>query len=71
MKMHFSDLFFYQNGRIEPKVPVHINGMTMMPGVISGGGVYFGGLDLNQLVNKYLEVDVQNGVHVIKGFYNS
>lgn len=70
MKMHFDELFINQNGMVNPKVTVHINGLTMSPGVSFGGGVSIGGFDLTQFIGKYLEVELQNGVYVIKKVYN-
>lgn len=70
MRKHFDELFTNQNGMVNPKVTVHINGVTMSPGVSFGGGVFFGGVDLTQFIGKYLEVELQNGVYVIMGVYN-
>ena len=67
MRMHFDELFTNQNGMVAPKVNVHINGVTMGPGVSFGGGVSVGGVDLTQLIGKYFDVEIQNGVHIIKG----
>jgi len=70
MKVHFRDVFqILSNGAFGPKVPVHVNGVTMTPGVGFGPGVQFGGLDLSQIQAKFLEVDIQNGVYVVKGYY--
>jgi len=70
MRMHFYDLFAVTPDRmISPRVPVHINGVTMGPGVAFGGGVSFGGVDLAGIAGRDLEVVVENGVHVIKGHY--
>jgi urease alpha subunit len=70
MKKHFDELFTNQNGMVNPKVTVHINGVTLSPGVSSGVGVSYGGVDLTQFIGKYLEVELQNGVCVIRGVYN-
>lgn len=70
MRVNFNDIFTVQNGVISPKVQIHINGVTMGPGISFGSGVAFGGVDLTQLVGKDLEVEVQNGVYTIKGVYN-
>jgi len=71
MRVHFSDLFTVQNGAVQPKTAVHINGITMSPGVSIVGGVSIGGVDLTQYIGKFLEVDkTPEGVYVIKGVYN-
>lgn len=71
MKVHFNELFSVENGMVQPKTPVHINGITMSPGVSFGGGVSLGGVDLTQFINKYIEVEkMADGVYDIKGFYN-
>lgn len=56
---------------ISPKVPIHVNGITMGPGVGFGGGVSFGGVDFTSFVGKYLEVNVDhvNQVNIIVGVY--
>lgn len=69
MKLHFSQIFEITNGQIAPKVPVHVNGITMTPGVSFSSGVSFGGVDLTQFIGKYLEVENQGGVIVISGYY--
>jgi len=70
MKKHFDELFSTQNGMVSPKVPVNIGGVTMTPGVSFGGGVLFSGVDITQFKGKYFEVELQNGVYVIKGVYD-
>lgn len=71
MRVHFDELFSVQNGMVQPKTAVHINGITMTPGVSLGGGVSFGGVDLTQFIGKYLEVDrMPDGVYDIKSVYN-
>jgi hypothetical protein len=63
-------LFNNNNGVVTPKVNVNINGVTMSPGVSFGGGVLFGGVELTQYIGKDFDVELQNGVYVIKGIYN-
>lgn len=70
MRKHFDELFTTQNGMVSPKVTIHVNGVTMSPGVGFGGGVSFGGVDLTQFIGKYFDVEYQNGVYIIKGIYN-
>ncbi len=70
MQKDFSELFSVQNGMVAPKVTVNINGITMGPGVGFGGGVSFGGVDLTQFIGKKFEVELENGIYVIKGVYN-
>ncbi|HEY1018924.1 MAG TPA: hypothetical protein VGE25_08010 [Sediminibacterium sp.] len=69
MKVSFNQIFNISNGMVTPKVVVHINGVTMSPGVSFGGGVMFGGVDLTKFIGKDFEVEVSNGVYVIKGVY--
>lgn len=70
MKLHFDQLFSNQGGYIKPKVKVQINGITMGTGVSFGSGITFGGVDLVTFVGKYLDVEVQNDVHIIKGVFD-
>ncbi len=70
MRKRFSELFEVQGGAISPKVPVNINGVGMGPGVSFGGGVLFGGVDLTKFIGKDFEVELQNGVYVVKGVYD-
>ncbi len=71
MRMTFDELFKPStNGRISPRVRVRIGGVTMGPGAGFGGGVAIGGLNLIDLVGRDFDVEVQGGVHVIKGVYN-
>lgn len=67
MRMHFDTLFDIQNGAIVPRFQISIGGVTMNSGVSFGRGVSFSGVDLSQHTNSYFEVEVQNGVHIIKG----
>ncbi len=67
--MNFNQLFVISNGMISPRVPVHIGGVTMTPGVAFGNGVIMGGVHLADHVGKDFEVEVQNQVYVIKGVY--
>lgn len=73
MRMHFDELFVLQNNMMSPRpgIVVSIAGATMQHGawMNAGGGVIIGGVDLSQIVGRYLEVTVQNGVHVITGAY--
>lgn len=69
MRYKFSDLFTVNNGMVQPKVSVHINGVTMGPGVSFGSGVSFGGVDLTQFIGKDFEADIQNNVYILKAVY--
>ena len=70
MRVRFSDVFdVAANGAITPKTQVHINGVTMGPGVAFGSGVSFGGVDLASLAGKDLDVEQEGGVTHIKGHY--
>lgn len=66
----FNDVFHVENGRISPRIPVQIGGVTMGPGVSFGRGVSFSGVDLSQHVGKDIAGYIENGVFIIKGFYS-
>ena len=70
MKINFSQLFIVQNGMISPKVQIHLNGVTMSPGLSFGGGVSFGGIDLSQYIGKDFDVIIENEIYYIKGIFN-
>lgn len=70
MRIPFNKLFSVANGIITPIVTIHINGITMTPGVSFGSGVIFGGIDLSKFLGKDFEVDLNNGVYIVKGVYN-
>jgi hypothetical protein len=69
-KYRFYDVFLVQNGRISPRIPVKIGGVTMGPGVSFGGGVSFSGVDLSQYLGKDIAGYIENGIFIIKGFYS-
>ncbi len=68
-RYRFYDVFNVENGRISPRIPVRIGGVTMGPGVSFGGGVSFSGVDLAQHIDKDIAGYVENGVFIINGFY--
>ena len=71
MRMSFDELFRRNaDGTISPRISVHFNGVTMVPGAEFGGDVRWGGVDLTQFADKDLDVEIQDGVHAIKGIYN-
>lgn len=71
MRMSFDELFRKDpDGIISPRLPVHINGVTMRPGVDLGGGVSFGEVDLTPFVGNDLDVEIHDDVHVIRGIYH-
>lgn len=71
MKVKFEELFNINNSMFSPKVEVGINGVIMGPGVSFGKGALFGGIDLSQYISKYLEIELVNNIHQIKGIYNN
>ena len=70
MRINFNELFTVAGNMVSPKVTVHINGVTMSPGVLFSSSVLFGGVDLTKFIGRDFEIEVQNGVRVIKGVYN-
>jgi hypothetical protein len=73
MRIHFDELFIIQNNMLTPRqgITVQIGGVTMNHGawMNAGGGVIIGGVDMSQLVGRYLQAEQQNGVHVITGIF--
>ena len=71
VRMSFDELFRRNaDGMISPRLPVQIGGVTVSPGGASGRGASFGGVDLAQFLDKDLDVEIQDNVHVIKGTFN-
>lgn len=68
-RYRFNDVFIVENGRISPRIPVRIGGITMGPGISFGGGVSFSGVDLSKFLGKDIAGYIENGVFIIKGFY--
>ena len=70
MRVRFSDVFNTNpNGSFTPRAQVHINGVTMGPGMTFTRGVSFCGVDLTALADKDLEVEQKDGVIHILGHY--
>jgi hypothetical protein len=70
MRVSFQQVFQENaDGSLSPLVQVQIGGITMSPGMAFGGGVSFGGVDLHELKGRDLDVEIQNGVYVIKGYF--
>ena len=57
------------NGSVSPRCSVHINGVTMSPGVSFTQGVAFGGLDVVAIRGHDLDIEQQGDVVVIKGYF--
>lgn len=68
-RYRFNDVFNLEKGRISPRIPIRIGGITMGPGISFERGVSFSGVDLSQVVGKDISGYVENGVFIIKGFY--
>jgi len=73
MRVPFDSIFeMLPDGRVTPLVRVKLGPATMPANSckIPVDGAAFGGIKIRQLIGKDLEVDVENGVHIIKGCYN-
>jgi hypothetical protein len=58
MKVPFSYAFQENpNGSCTPKMQIHVNGITMGPGVSVRGGVSFGGFDIAKYRGKDLDIE--------------
>jgi len=70
-RFRYVDIFKVElDGRISPRIPVRIGGITMGPGVSFGGEVISSGVDLAKHLGKDIAGYVENGVLVITGFYS-
>ena len=69
MRMRFDQLFDIHKGRITPKVTVKVGAVTMNPGDPFPAAVQFNGVGPSVFVGRDFEVDVKDGVHIIKGVY--
>ena len=70
MRVPFHQVFQVNaDGSVSPLMSVHVNGVTMSPGVSLGTGVSFGGLDIAAIRGKDPEVEQQGSTVVIKGFH--
>lgn len=66
----FFDIFQKNSdGSLTPRRTININGVTFGPGVAFGAGVSFGGIDFFKFLHHDIAADDENGVLVIKGFY--
>ena len=57
-----------KNGTYTITKPVKIGGVTL-DNIVFSGGVKIGNINLASLVGKVLEVEKQDNIYVIKGFY--
>jgi hypothetical protein len=72
VRMGFQKLFsIVPGGDISPRVPVMINWVLLRKDSPFGGGVYFGGVELITLEERDFEVEIWDGIYVIKGVYHS
>ncbi len=69
-RFRYNEVFHVESGRISPRIPIQIGGVTMGPGVSFGGGVMFSGVNLAEHVGKDISGYIENGVLIIKGFYS-
>lgn len=70
MRVPFNRIFAMDaNGMVSPEVPVRFGIFQVDPGpeVSFGSGASFGGVKLSDLTRHDFEVDVEEGVYVIKG----
>ncbi len=57
------------DGSLTPRRVINVNGITFGPGVVFGPGVSFGGVDFFQFQNHDIAADEDNGVLIIRGFF--
>lgn len=70
MRVAFTQLFtIHPDGSFSPVVKTQIRGFNLKPGMWIGEGVSIPGLDLQVLRGRDLEVEVMQGVSVVKAAY--
>lgn len=70
MRVPFSQVFqINPDGSVSPKVPVHINGVSMGVGVSFTQGVSFGGFDITTIKGRDLDIEKQGDIVIIKGHF--
>jgi hypothetical protein len=70
MRMAFTQVFtILPDGSFSPVAKTQIRGFNLKPGMWIGEGVTIPGLDLQVLRGRDLEVEVLQGVSVVKAAY--
>ena len=70
MKVPFNYVFEIKpDGSITPKQQTRVGMVTLSPGVFFGEGVSFGGIDFSKFKGRYLEIETDENIIVIKGIY--
>ena len=70
MKLKFSEVFGKKSdGSITPIRTIRIGGVSLGPGIFFSKGVSFAGVDISMYEGFDIEVDEEEGVLIVKGFY--
>lgn len=70
MRVPFGQLFTsFPDGSFSPATKLQIRGILLRPGMWLGEGVSVPGLDLERIRGRDLEVEVQQGVAVVRAAY--
>jgi len=66
----FYDVFrMNSDGSLSPLRIINVNGIVIGPGVAFGPGVNVGGVDFFRYQDFDIAAEVENGILIIKGFY--
>ena len=69
-KKNFNQIFTkHEDGSLEPKQRIKVGGVVFGPGVRFSQGTSFAGIDFTLFVGRDFDVEIENGVLVIKGMY--
>ena len=70
MKYKFNELFRENpDGSLTPRTTIRIKSSTFGSGITFGPGVSFGGINIFDFKGADIKAEDENGVLVIKGFY--
>jgi len=69
MRLGFFDVFEEVNGGLKPRMLVKLKSVVIGTGVVFTKGVSFGGVNIFDYYGSDIEAEYENGILVIRGFY--
>jgi len=69
--MPFDNVFIRNaDGSVTTRTTIRVGGITVGANTILRQGQTIAGLDFTQFIGRQLQVEIENGVYVIKGIYS-